>query len=157
MKRERKLVLRVEQIIKEANVNARIIWHREWGKKTETVAKILGIGLEYIIKCLIFLDSRDEPLMAVVTGNKRVNITKLEQVSGKIGLRLANAKEIERITGHPIGGVPPVGLNIPVFVDIEVLTKNTVYGSAGSPYAGLEIKPEDLVKLANAEVVDIGL
>ena len=157
MERERKLVLRVEQIIKEAHVNARIIWHKEWGKKTETAARVLGIRLENVIKCLIFLDVRDEPLMAIVTGNKLVNVTKLEQVSGKVGLRLAKAEELERITGHPIGGVPPFGLDIPVFVDAEVLTKNIVYGSAGSPYAGLEIRPKDLVRLARAEVVNIGL
>ncbi len=156
MEREKKLVQEVKQIIKEAEVDARIIWHKEWGKETETAARVLGTKLDNIIKCLIFLDVRDEPIMAIVTGDKRVNFTKLEQASGKVGLRFAKAKEIERVTGHPIGGVPPFGLNVPTFVDTEVLTKDKVYGSAGSPYAGLEIRPKDLVKLAKAEVVDIG-
>jgi len=157
VEREKKLVQVVEQIIKEVGVNARIIWHTEWGKETETAAGVLGTKLENIIKCLIFLDVRDEPIMAIVTGDKRVNIAKLEQASGKVGLRLAKAKEIERVTGHSIGGVPPFGLNIPTFVDTEVLNKNKVYGSAGSPYAGLEIRPKDLVRLANAMVVNVGL
>jgi len=156
VEREKKLVQEVEQIIKEAEVDARIIWHKEWGKETETAARVLGTKLDNIIKCLIFLDARDKPIMGIVPGDKRVNFTKLEQASGKIGLRLAKAKEIERVTGHPIGGVPPFGLNIPTFVDTKILTKDKVYGSAGSPYAGLEIRPKDLVRLAKAEVVDIG-
>ena len=152
MGRGAKLVERTEQLIRASGVDASIVWHREWGRETDSIAKVLGVDVSQIIKCLVFIDSTGRPVMGIVRGDSRVDLSKLSAAAGASGLRLAKAKEVESLTGHPVGGVPPVGLGIPTFVDRLVLKRKWIYGSAGSPYAGLRIKSADLVRLSGAVV-----
>jgi len=56
------------------------------------------------------------------------------------------------VTGYPIGGVPPV-LNIPVFIDEELLNEDYVYGGGGDDHSLLRFKPRVLVEKGLAEPV----
>jgi len=153
--KDENLVEKTEELIRKAGVDASIIWHREWGRETVSIAKVLGVDVSQIIKCLIFLDPGGRPVMAIVRGDSRVDVSKLCVAAGASELRLAKAKEVEDLTGHPIGGVPPIGLGVRTFVDRLVLEREWVYGSAGSPYAGLRIRSADLVRLSGAVVSEI--
>lgn len=155
MSKDARMVEKVEKLVMDAGVDARIMWHREWGRETASIAKVLGVDVSQIIKCLIFLDPSGRPVMGIVRGDSRVDVHKLSIAAGASELRLARAKEVEKLTGHPIGGVPPVGLSIPTFVDRLVLEQEWIYGSAGSPHAGLRIKPSDLIRLSGAVVSEI--
>ncbi len=139
------------------SVNA---WFRvfELPEHTMTVdaaARQLGISPDKIIKTLVFIDEKDEPLIAIVCGDKRVNPDKLAKVSGCSKVRMAKAREVEKFTGYPVGALPPVGHGIRTFIDREVLRRDKVVGGGGTTHTLIEMRSEDVIRLSNATICDI--
>ncbi|MDE5715421.1 MAG: proline--tRNA ligase [Anaeroplasmataceae bacterium] len=88
----------------------------------EEITKFLGIDAKKTAKTLIYHDYANEKLVAaVVRGDREVNEIKLVNVlnSNENYLELATDEEIRSI-GSYHGFVGPVGLNIEVYVDLEV-------------------------------------
>lgn len=145
-------VRNTKKIIEREEIEAEIKKHKIWGKKSEKVSEIFGIALKNVIKSiLVFLD--EIPFLIVLQGDKLLDLKELEKITGK-KVTLARAKDIKKM-GFEFGGIPCVGSNLKMIVDQKVLNEEYVVGSAGSPYAGIKIKPKDLVKLNSAEVFDI--
>jgi len=78
-------------------------------RTVEEVAAFLGVGPDRLLKSLLFY-AGEEPLLAVIPGDRELNEAKLAQQVGGAPLRLATAGEIEAITGGPLGFTGPVGL-----------------------------------------------
>ena len=80
------------------------------GKRTvEEVASFLGVEPARLLKSLVFF-AGDNPVLAVVPGDRELNEAKLARVLGHPAPRLATAEEIERLTGGPLGFTGPVGI-----------------------------------------------
>ncbi len=80
------------------------------GKKTvEEVSSFLGVEPGRLLKSLVFL-AGEEPVLAVVPGDRDLNEAKLARVLGHPAPRLATAEEIERLTGGPLGFTGPAGI-----------------------------------------------
>jgi len=144
----RKELRKVKDLIKEIGINGEIIYHELSGRKTEDAEKALKVPRKYILKSLLF-KSKDKYVAAIVTGNKQVNVRRLEKISGLKKLRLATPDEIKAFTGFEIGGVPPFVFYklCPTFVDKEVMERDYVIGAAGSEYCGIKFSPEIFRKI----------
>ena len=80
------------------------------GKKSvEEVAEFLQVTTDRLLKSLVFI-AGDDPVLAVVPGDRELNEAKLSRALGGLPVRLATAQEIEKITGGPLGFTGPVGL-----------------------------------------------
>ena len=80
------------------------------GKKSvEEVAEFLEVTTDRLLKSLVFI-AGDDPVLAVVPGDRELNEAKLSRALGGLPVRLATAQEIEKITGGPLGFTGPVGL-----------------------------------------------
>src|SRR5262245_4093836 len=80
------------------------------GKKSvEEVAEFLKVTTDRLLKSLVFIAGED-PVLAVVPGDRELNEAKLARALGGVPVRLATAQEIETITGGPLGFTGPVGL-----------------------------------------------
>jgi Cys-tRNA(Pro)/Cys-tRNA(Cys) deacylase len=68
--------------------------------------------------------------------------------------RLAETTKAERTTGYVAGGISPLGQRraLPTLVDDSALEHETVFVSAGRRGLEIELAPDDLVALTNAEV-----
>jgi len=78
------------------------------GKKTvEEVSEFLRVEPSRLLKSLVFY-ADEEPVLAVVPGDRELNEAKLARHLGHPAPRLATAAEIERITGGPLGFTGPV-------------------------------------------------
>lgn len=71
-------------------------------------AEVHGVPAPNIIKSLV-VKAGEEFLICLCPGDRRLNLEKLARKLGKKDLRLANAHEVKKATGHSIGGVPPFG------------------------------------------------
>ena len=93
---------------------------------------------------------------AIILGNQRLSMEKLEKISGYKKFSFASEELIKRTTGFQIGGVPAIVFYnvMPVFVDYAVLLKSYVIGSAGTPFTGLKIEPKVFNRL-NYTICDI--
>jgi prolyl-tRNA synthetase len=75
----------------------------------EDVVAFLGVDKASLIKTLIY-KMNDELIAVLVRGDKKLNEAKLAKALNAEKLNLANDKEIEKVTGAPIGFSGPVGL-----------------------------------------------
>ncbi|MCK5634339.1 MAG: hypothetical protein KAI06_04600, partial [Anaerolineales bacterium] len=58
-------------------------------------------------------------------------------------------------TGYAIGGVPPVGHDVPIpmVIDQDLLEYDEIWAAAGTPNAVFRLTPRDLVTLTKGEVI----
>jgi prolyl-tRNA editing enzyme YbaK/EbsC (Cys-tRNA(Pro) deacylase) len=145
-------VEKTKRIVEREGLEAELFEHKEWGKDSKVVSALLKVPLANVIKGIVCF-SRDGPLLAVLCGDKRLDLDKLGGLMD-VDVRLGKAREVEKL-GFEIGGVPAVGSGLRTFVDRKVLAKSYIIGSAGSPYVGIRLKPSDLVRLNKATVADI--
>jgi prolyl-tRNA synthetase len=86
----------------------------------EEVAAFLKVEPRQVAKTLIYLaDGR--PVAAMVRGDRSLNEAKLAGITGAGQLALAGPAAIRELTGAPVGFSGPVGLDLPVYADHELL------------------------------------
>ena len=147
----------VKEFIKQNGIQAEIIEHKESGLTSEEAAKATGVKLEQIIKTILFVGKKKDLAIVICQGNKKVDGRKLSEISGLKKPRLARTDELKEFLNTEPGGTPPICLpeEIPKFIDKGVMGQEFVIGSAGSEFVGLKIRPSDIVKFANAKIVDM--
>ncbi len=123
----------------------------------QDAATQLQVPLSMIIKSIVFTDQKDSPVLAIVTGDKRVDRRKLCTAVEASKVRIAPAEATKNLTGFEVGTMPPLGHKnrIPTVIDRKVMSLSKVYGGAGTPEALIEINPRDIARLTDAKVADI--
>ena len=114
-----------------------------------------GVAPERIAKTLS-LRVGDRVMLLVTRGDARLDNRKAKAALGGKP-RLLDAEEVERLTGHPVGGVCPFGLAtpLPVYCDRSLLAFDEVVPAAGSIRSALRIAPIRMAELADAQWVDV--
>ena len=81
-------------------------------------------------------------LLIVAAGDYRLDNRKVKDALGSRP-RMLPAVEVEQLTGHPVGGVCPFGLPmpLPIYCDISLRQFDSVYPAAGSRTASVRITP----------------
>jgi prolyl-tRNA editing enzyme YbaK/EbsC (Cys-tRNA(Pro) deacylase) len=95
-------------------------------------------------------------LLVVTRGDSRLDNRKAKAAFGGKP-RMLSAEEVVATTGHPVGGVCPVGLATPLDSDCDVSLKlfDEVVPAAGSTHSALRIDPLRMAELVGAEWVDV--
>ncbi len=90
-------------------------------RTVEEVAAFLHVMPDRLLKSLVLFGD-DEPILAIVPGDRELNEAKLARHLGGAPLRLATGAEIEQLTGGPLGFTGPVGLGgkIRMIVDATI-------------------------------------
>lgn len=119
----------------------------------EQAAQALGTMVQHIVKSLVF-EADGSPVLVLCGGNRRVDTAKLATLCRAREVRKASAKLTRTVTGYTIGGVPPVAhaTTLPVFMDEELLSCNTVYAAAGTAHSIFAIDPQVLREASDARV-----
>lgn len=70
---------------------------------------------------------------------------------------MLDASEVEAETGHPVGGVSPLGLSRPlrVYLDVSLKAFDEVLPAAGATNSAVRITPDRLAALTGGEWVDV--
>ncbi|EQB16222.1 YbaK/EbsC family protein [Sphingobium lactosutens] len=128
------------------------------GVSTATVieaAAALGVEPARIAKTLS-LRVGDQVVLVCARGDARLSNGKAKAALGAKP-RMLGAHEVEELTGHPVGGVCPFGLTmpLPIYCDISLRAFATVFPAAGSRTASVELTPDRLAALTGASWVDI--
>ena len=148
---------RLEAYIRHNGIDAKILVFDKLTRTVEDAEKQLGIGREKIVKSMLFVDEKGVPILAIVGGDQKVSEKKLARACGASKIRVARPSAVKSLTGYEAGALPPIGhrKRIKTFIDPKVLGFVKVYGGGGSINALLEIDPQVLKMLTNAEVVDV--
>ena len=122
-------------------------------------AAALGVDERQIIKSLLFL-VHEEPLLVVASGVGLVDRRVLAErfATGKKQVRLADAASVLRLTGYPVGGVPPFGhpVRLNILLDKAIRKWDVVYGGGGDERTLLRISPAELARVTGGEWIEMG-
>ena len=125
---------------------------------TRTVAEAArSVGCEpaQIAKSIVFI-ADGEPVLVVASGAHRVDVGKLCDAFDCAEARPATADEACAATGYAVGGIAPVGHDLPVVFDAALLEHDTVYAAAGSGNSLFDVDPRQLAESIGATVAEVG-
>jgi len=125
----------------------------------EEAARALGTDLKHIAKSLLAHLSDGRFVLCILRGDQRLDRKKLCRAAGAKHMSLAKADDVLRVTGYPVGAVPPFPLKseVPAYIDPGVFEVDVVYCGGGDVDALLEVPTEELARVTGAEAVDLAL
>ena len=112
----------------------------------ELAAQALHCKPEHIAKSLAFLVD-EQPIVVVVAGDAKVDNARYKHTFHKKA-KMMTAEDTLRLTGHPVGGVCPFGLNEGVTVYLDESLKRfasvPLFPAGGSINSAVKISLADL-------------
>jgi prolyl-tRNA editing enzyme YbaK/EbsC (Cys-tRNA(Pro) deacylase) len=126
----------------------------EGTKTAADAAAAIGVEVGQIVKSLVFLVD-GSPVMALVAGDNQLDERKLSTACGGGSVGRADADAVRAATGFPIGGVPPLAHDLPVYVDGGLLRWAEVWAAAGTWTDVFPIAPDELVRVSGGTVADV--
>lgn len=114
-----------------------------------------GVAPEQIAKTLA-IRVGEEIILLATKGTARLDNKKFK-ARFATKPRMLPLDEVERETGHPVGGVCPFGLARPhkVYCDVSLRPFDEVVPAAGGVNAAVRIAPERMAELVGAEWIDV--
>ena len=89
-------------------------------RKIDEVSRFLGVAPDKLVKTIVY--NTDKGTIGVlVKGDREINEVKLRNMLNLDSMELADEETIERVTGGPLGFSGPIGLDIPLYADRDVL------------------------------------
>ncbi|MDQ3345481.1 MAG: YbaK/EbsC family protein [Chloroflexota bacterium] len=149
-------VTRVIGAARSAGLEISVERFPEGTRTAADAARAVGCEVAQIVKSLVFM-ADEGPIVALVSGANRVDLTRLAVVLGSATARRADGDEARSATGYAIGGVPPFGhaRSITVVVDRDLLAHDRLWAAAGLPDAVFAISPDDLLRISAGRVADL--
>lgn len=114
-------------------------------------AEALGTEAARIAKTLAFwVDGK--PVLIVTAGDQKIDNAKFKAFF-HVKAKMLGQAEVDVQIGHPVGGVCPFGIQpgIPVYLDVSLQRFETVFPACGSGNSAIELTPERLFEIAQAE------
>lgn len=127
------------------------------GTKTSAdAAAAVGCELSAIAKSIVFVVD-ERPVVAILGGDRRVDLDKLARATGGESARRATLEEARGSTGFAAGGTPAFGYTgeVEVVADAELRQHDQVWSAAGTPTTVYPIALTDLLSASRATVADI--
>lgn len=121
----------------------------------ETAAMALGVEPGRIAKTLA-VRAGEQLFLLCTRGNARLDNRKCKDEFGSRP-RMLGPEETFEVTGHPVGGVCPFGLEqpLPVYLDVTLKAFDVVYPAGGSLNTSVEVPTERLFDLVAERWVDL--
>jgi Cys-tRNA(Pro) deacylase len=123
----------------------------------DAAAAAIGVVPEQIFKSILFQSPAGRCVMVVACGNARVDVKRVEALTGIVRLKLAKPDVVLAKTGYPAGGTPPVGHRerFPVIVDARAAAQDWGYAGGGRVEFLVKIQTADIIRLSQATVADV--
>ncbi len=122
-------------------------------------ARLLGVDPALIYKTIVI--TREKPgklILAVIPGDREVDLKGLAQASGDKKLRLPTEREAEALTGLLAGGISPLALinrGFQTWIDQAALALDQIHISGGQRGLNIRLPVKALVALTQARTAAI--
>jgi len=146
--------LRVQQVLNKAGIPHRVIRLKNPAINIEDVIAYSEepINPEEICKTIL-IKQRNRYIALLLRGRDKIDFKKLKKIIGKA--RIASLDEVKEVTGAEPGAVCPLLIDVPVLVDVRVLSLKRLNFGSGDPLYGVEISTGDLGRVLEYTVVDV--
>ena len=122
-------------------------------------AEHLGVAPDLVFKTIVAVRTTPgKPILAVVPGNKELDLKQLAKVINEKKVRLATHQQAEDLTRLQTGGISPLALinkGFQIVIDQSAETHPAIFISGGQRGLNIELSPKDLIKLTNARTAPI--
>jgi Ala-tRNA(Pro) deacylase len=148
------ILAKLEMLLDVNGINYTHTIHKE-AFTAEEVAKAEDVPVSRIAKCIVFF-GEDGYGMAVVPGDRNVDLHELRELLNQPHLRLAAEEELRKLFPESeLGAMPPIGNHIvlPVFVDSHLAERETIAFNAGTHSDLVHIKFRDFERLSGATIL----
>src|SRR3954471_18451392 len=156
-------VVRVREALATAGIAADIIELPGAARTAKQAAEFLGCDVAQIANSLVFRTARDEPLLVMSSGARRIDLERLlvsqrgarpvdlgrlAQLAGE-PVTKADAAFVRRTTGFAIGGVAPVAHVAPVrtLVERSLAAHAELWAAAGHPHTVFRLSYAELARI----------
>ena len=139
---------RVRTYLKQWNMQDRILEFPVSSATVELAAQAVGCEPRRIAKTLSFMVN-GAPILIVTAGDAKIDNPKYKaEFSAKA--KMLTAEEVERLTGHAVGGVCPFGINegVTVYLDVSLKRFQTVFPACGSANSAIELSIPELEQVS---------
>ena len=127
-------------------------------KGAASVARALGFRERQMIKTLIFELDTGERLLVMVGGDQNIVSGNLKKVAGSRNIKMASFEAVQETTGYIVGSIPPFSwqpTGFRSFLDTSLMNESVLGVGTGVWGNEILIKPKDLVKASEAQVVNL--
>ena len=150
----------VAKVFEENNELLEIFECKDEFSDTQNFCDHYGFDIEDSCNAILIKAKKPEEFYAMfcVLGSTRLDVNQKAKIAmGAKRVSFASREEAELVTEQIYGGISPLGLpeNINVFIDKNVMEREKLFIGAGNRVSKFFISPEILIKLSNAEVLDL--
>ena len=123
----------------------------------EQVAKLLQKAADCVFKTLVTVAASRKNYVFIVPVNCTLNLKKAALAVGEKSIAMLPQKELLPLTGYVHGGCSPLGMKklFPTWLHETAQLFDTICVSAGRRGLQMEIRPDDLLRLAQAVYADL--
>ena len=125
----------------------------------EETARLLDVPPEIVFKGIgITPQGQGTPILAVVPGNKEVDLKALARAIGEKKVSPATQSEAEKLTGLEAGGISPLALvnrGFEILIDQSARNYEVIHISGGKLGLNIRLAAEDLIQLTRAKTASI--
>lgn len=121
------------------------------------VAEQLGEPVEQVFKTLVLRGDKQGVFVAVIPGDKELNLKLAAKLSGNKSAEMIAMKELLATVGYIRGACSPIGMkrHFPTFIHSTALDYNHIYISAGIRGMQVQIAPSQLIEYVDAVVAEL--
>ena len=121
-------------------------------------AEAVGLPPSVVFKTLM-AKAGEEILVAVVPSDKKLDMKALAHAAKAKSADMVKPQDAERISGYHVGGVSPLGQKkrLRCFIDQSAEALPFMLVNGGQRGLQIKIRPADLAKAANAQLVAIAV
>ena len=122
----------------------------------EGVAALLGVQDGHVYKTLVVLRERGRPLLAIVPGDRELDLRLFARGVGEKAVHMATQREAEHLTGLQVGGISALALlgrGFDVYIDQSALHLERLFVSAGRRGINLRLRVADLIAVVGAKPI----
>ena len=148
---------RVQQALQAIGLPLEVVELPASTRSSLEAARAIGCQVGQIAKSIIFQTcTTHRAVMVIASGPNRINE---EVIVGQLGEPIckADADFVRSSTGFAIGGVPPIGFEMPLptFIDQDLMSYPEIWAAAGTPHAVFRLAPADLLRMTGGLIIKV--
>ena len=122
----------------------------------EIVASLLKEDPSQVFKTLVTVSNTKEHFVFVIPVNESLDLKKAAKSARVKSIEMIKQKELLPLTGYIHGGCSPIGMKkeFKTFINDTAILFDTIFVSGGRVGLQIEINPDKLKEIRNAEYID---
>lgn len=148
----------VKEYFKSFGKEENILEFPESSATVELAAKAVGVEPARIAKTLSFYEKDGEHAFLVVTAGDMKIDNKKFKTHFELKAKMLSYDDVERLTGHAVGGVCPFANppHVTTYLDVSLKRFETIFPAAGASNSAIELTCKELYQFSHAaEWVDV--